>query len=85
MQAIQKHKFVHVLHDPGKADLSAYVDFAALKHVVKDSKGKEFLELISELAYFCMQASIVNQFSLNLFKLWGSNSWCGSLWSHNTI
>eukprot|EP00250_Pteridium_aquilinum_P005518 c15600_g1_i1 orf=468-1691(-) len=37
LQAIQKHKFVHVLHDPGKADLSAYVDFAALKHVVKDS------------------------------------------------
>lgn len=39
LQAIQKHKFVHVLHDPGKADLSAYVDFAALKHVVKDSKA----------------------------------------------
>ncbi|KAI5071115.1 hypothetical protein GOP47_0013366 [Adiantum capillus-veneris] len=37
LQAIQKHKFVHVLHDPGKADLSAYVDFAALKHVVKES------------------------------------------------
>lgn len=37
LQAIHKHKFVHVLHDPGKADLSAYVDFAALKHVVKES------------------------------------------------
>ncbi|MCO5596813.1 hypothetical protein L7F22_050883 [Adiantum nelumboides] len=36
-QAIQKHKFVNVLHNPGDADLSAYVDFAALKHVVKES------------------------------------------------
>ncbi|KAH7300591.1 hypothetical protein KP509_24G070300 [Ceratopteris richardii] len=37
LQAIQKHNFVHVLHDPGKADLSAYVDFAALKHIVREN------------------------------------------------
>lgn len=36
LQAIQKHKFVPVLQDPGKADLSAYVDFAALRHVIKE-------------------------------------------------
>lgn len=36
-QAIKKHEFVHVLDSPGDADLSAYVDFDALKHVVKES------------------------------------------------
>lgn len=38
-QAIKKHEFVHVLDSPGNADLSAYVDFAALKHVVEDAAG----------------------------------------------
>ncbi|XP_024382737.1 uncharacterized protein [Physcomitrium patens] len=37
LQAIKKHEFVHVLDSPGNADLSAYVDFAALKHVVEDA------------------------------------------------
>lgn len=32
LQAIQKHKFVHVLDDPGSADLSAYVDFSTIRH-----------------------------------------------------
>ncbi|KAG0457787.1 hypothetical protein HPP92_022944 [Vanilla planifolia] len=32
LQAIQKHKFVNILDSPGSADLSAYVDFAAIRH-----------------------------------------------------
>jgi len=32
LQAIRKHKFVHILDDPGSADLSAYVDFASIRH-----------------------------------------------------
>jgi len=39
-QAIRKHEFVKVLQDPGSADLSAYVDFAAIKHAVEDAAGK---------------------------------------------
>jgi SAM-dependent MidA family methyltransferase len=39
-QAIRKHEFVKVLQDPGSADLSAYVDFAAIKHAVEDEAGK---------------------------------------------
>ncbi|KAK4752844.1 hypothetical protein SAY87_021642 [Trapa incisa] len=31
LQAIRKHKFVNILDDPGSADLSAYVDFSAIK------------------------------------------------------
>lgn len=55
LQAIQKHKFVHVLHDPGKADLSAYVDFAALKHVVKESSvGAEVYGPITQSAFLGM-------------------------------
>ncbi|XP_037413082.1 protein arginine methyltransferase NDUFAF7, mitochondrial-like [Triticum dicoccoides] len=37
LQAIRKHKFVHILDDPGSADLSAYVDFAAIKHSAKEA------------------------------------------------
>ncbi|CAI5995713.1 unnamed protein product [Closterium sp. NIES-65] len=37
-QAIRKHEFVNVLDAPGTADLSAYVDFAALRQAVTDSK-----------------------------------------------
>lgn len=40
LQAIRKHKFVNVLDSPGDADLSAHVDFNALKHVVKDAAGE---------------------------------------------
>ncbi|CAI5494323.1 unnamed protein product [Closterium sp. Naga37s-1] len=37
LQAIRKHEFVSVLDAPGTADLSAYVDFAALRQAVTDS------------------------------------------------
>lgn len=36
LQAIRKHKFVHILDDPGTADLSAYVDFAYVKQIVEE-------------------------------------------------
>ncbi|KAM0824510.1 hypothetical protein ACQ4PT_070158 [Festuca glaucescens] len=36
LQAIRKHKFVHILDGPGSADLSAYVDFAAIKHSAEE-------------------------------------------------
>ncbi|CAK9267696.1 unnamed protein product [Sphagnum jensenii] len=37
LQAIRNHELVKVLQDPGSADLSAYVDFAAIKHAVEDA------------------------------------------------
>ncbi|KAL0917922.1 hypothetical protein M5K25_013031 [Dendrobium thyrsiflorum] len=37
LQAIRKHKFVHILDDPGSADLSAYVDFAAIRHSAEEA------------------------------------------------
>ncbi|GBG85840.1 hypothetical protein CBR_g40650 [Chara braunii] len=40
LQAIRKHEFVDVLETPGLADLSAYVDFEALRQAVKSSGGK---------------------------------------------
>ncbi|XP_051224746.1 uncharacterized protein [Lolium perenne] len=36
LQAIRKHKFVHILDEPGSADLSAYVDFTAIKHSAEE-------------------------------------------------
>jgi SAM-dependent MidA family methyltransferase len=39
VQAIRKHKFVHILDDPGSADLSAYVDFSAIKHSAEEVSG----------------------------------------------
>jgi hypothetical protein len=33
-QAIRQHEFVELLDDPGSADLSAYVDFGALRQAV---------------------------------------------------
>lgn len=36
LQAIRKHKFVHILDDPGSADLSAYVDFASIRHSAEE-------------------------------------------------
>ncbi|KAK9067245.1 hypothetical protein SSX86_014571 [Deinandra increscens subsp. villosa] len=36
LQAIRKHKFVDILDDPGSADLSAYVDFPAIKHSAEE-------------------------------------------------
>lgn len=36
LQAIRKHKFVNLLDDPGSADLSAYVDFPAIRHSAEE-------------------------------------------------
>ncbi|XP_010256307.1 PREDICTED: protein arginine methyltransferase NDUFAF7, mitochondrial [Nelumbo nucifera] len=37
LQAIQKHKFVNILDNPGSADLSAYVDFASIRHSAEEA------------------------------------------------
>lgn len=39
LQAIRKHKFVDILDNPGSADLSAYVDFASIKHSAEETSG----------------------------------------------
>lgn len=39
LQAIRKHKFVNLLDDPGSADISAYVDFASIKHSAEEASG----------------------------------------------
>ncbi|MQM07962.1 hypothetical protein Taro_040805 [Colocasia esculenta] len=39
LQAIRKHKFVGILDDPGTADLSAYVDFTAIRHSAEEASG----------------------------------------------
>ncbi|XP_051115534.1 uncharacterized protein LOC127240743 isoform X2 [Andrographis paniculata] len=39
LQAIRKHKFVDILDNPGTADLSAYVDFAAIRHSAEEVSG----------------------------------------------
>ncbi|GMN42372.1 hypothetical protein TIFTF001_011588 [Ficus carica] len=39
LQAIRKHKFVNILDDPGSADLSAYVDFASIRHSAEEASG----------------------------------------------
>ncbi|PWA81994.1 S-adenosyl-L-methionine-dependent methyltransferase MidA [Artemisia annua] len=39
LQAIRKHKFVDMLDDPGSADLSAYVDFPAIRHSAEEISG----------------------------------------------
>ncbi|WOL02986.1 NADH dehydrogenase [Canna indica] len=36
LQAIRKHKFVDILDNPGSADLSAYVDFASIRHSAEE-------------------------------------------------
>ena len=38
LQAIRDHEFVDVLTDPGRADLSAYVDFGAMRRVIETRK-----------------------------------------------
>ncbi|CAJ1933868.1 unnamed protein product [Sphenostylis stenocarpa] len=40
LQAIRKHKFVNLLDNPGSADLSAYVDFASIKHSAEEASGE---------------------------------------------
>ncbi|XP_031126429.1 protein arginine methyltransferase NDUFAF7, mitochondrial [Ipomoea triloba] len=37
LQAIRKHKFVDILDNPGTADLSAYVDFPAIRHSAEEA------------------------------------------------
>ncbi|XP_052198121.1 uncharacterized protein LOC127805005 [Diospyros lotus] len=37
LQAIRKHKFVNILDNPGTADLSAYVDFASIRHSAEET------------------------------------------------
>ncbi|XP_021865037.1 uncharacterized protein [Spinacia oleracea] len=37
LQAIRKHKFVPILDEPGTADLSAYVDFEAIRHSAEEA------------------------------------------------
>ncbi|CAH9091962.1 unnamed protein product [Cuscuta epithymum] len=37
LQAIRKHEFVNILDSPGTADLSAYVDFPAIKHSAEEA------------------------------------------------
>ncbi|XP_062213976.1 uncharacterized protein LOC133915001 isoform X1 [Phragmites australis] len=37
LQTIRKHKFVHILDDPGSADLSAYVDFVSIWHSAEEA------------------------------------------------
>ncbi|KAL3677532.1 hypothetical protein R1sor_027480 [Riccia sorocarpa] len=39
LQAIRKHKFIPVLEDPGLADLSAHVDFRAIRHASTEAAG----------------------------------------------
>jgi hypothetical protein len=47
VQAIRKHKFVHILDEPGSADLSAYVDFTAIKHSAEEVSGlQRYYELL---------------------------------------
>ncbi|KAM0955123.1 hypothetical protein ACFX2A_024045 [Malus domestica] len=40
LQAIRKHQFVNILDDPGSADLSAYVDFASIRHSAEEISGE---------------------------------------------
>jgi NADH dehydrogenase [ubiquinone] 1 alpha subcomplex assembly factor 7 len=42
VQAIQKHKFVNILDNPGSADLGAYVDFPAIRHSAEEVSGARF-------------------------------------------
>ncbi|XP_068648173.1 uncharacterized protein [Aristolochia californica] len=37
LQAIRKHKFVDIFDNPGSADLSAYVDFACIRHSAEEA------------------------------------------------
>ncbi|KAL8471512.1 hypothetical protein ACS0TY_028325 [Phlomoides rotata] len=39
LQAIRKHKFVDILDNPGSADLSAYVDYEAIRHSAEEVPG----------------------------------------------
>lgn len=37
LQAIRKHEFVHILDNPGSADLSAYVDFESIRRSAEEA------------------------------------------------
>lgn len=43
LQAIRKHKFVHILDEPGTADLSAYVDFASIRHSAQEASENVYV------------------------------------------
>lgn len=49
MQAIRKHKFVDILDNPGSADLSAYVDYEAIRHSAEEIPG-----LLCAVSYCCV-------------------------------
>ncbi|KAH9676326.1 protein arginine methyltransferase NDUFAF7 [Citrus sinensis] len=40
LQAIRKHKFVDLFDNPGSADLSAYVDFASIRHSAEEASER---------------------------------------------
>jgi NADH dehydrogenase [ubiquinone] 1 alpha subcomplex assembly factor 7 len=42
LQAVAEHKFANVLDNPGEADLSAHVDFAALARVAVEAGAKTY-------------------------------------------
>ncbi|OMO77413.1 putative S-adenosyl-L-methionine-dependent methyltransferase MidA protein [Corchorus olitorius] len=44
LQAIRKHKFVDILDNPGTADLSAYVDFACIRHSAEEASVEALLQ-----------------------------------------
>jgi NADH dehydrogenase [ubiquinone] 1 alpha subcomplex assembly factor 7 len=48
LRAIRQHKIVHPMSDPGSADLSADVDFLALKNAAKPVPSKSHLYTLSE-------------------------------------
>lgn len=54
MQAIRKHKFVDILDNPGTADLSAYVDFPAIRHSAEEASGTlTFSQYLNYVSSFC--------------------------------
>jgi len=61
LQAIKNHKFVDIFDNPGSADLSCMVDFAAMKHAAKlgkDGKTKQDVK--------CYGPVNQNEFLINL-------------------
>jgi SAM-dependent MidA family methyltransferase len=45
LQAVSQHKFAGVLENPGEADLSAHVDFAALARMAERSGAKAYVPI----------------------------------------
>lgn len=40
LQAVQRHEFKHVLEQPGEVDLTAHIDFKAMRLMVERASGK---------------------------------------------